>query len=242
MLKDKSELMIQLSYNCNINCIHCAYGSNRRSPTLTLKQIENFLSRHSPKIIKISGGEPTISPIFGDTIKICKKTGAKVVSFTNGLSSPTINPDFYWVSLYGRKKTHNRITNFNGYDNVIKFIQTHNVEYINSPVFSFSQMSELKELSHELNIPLRITQLLPHGTPHKTLTLKEQQQIIYDLNLNNSNNWITCSLGFEPPRCLKKACLKPDNTETICTYIIHGLKCPFSIYKRREKNNDKNSY
>ena len=48
-----------------------------------------------------------------------------------------------------------------------------------------------------------------------------------DLELNKKPNWVTCSLGFEPPRCHQKACLKPDGRVTICTYIIRGLKCPF---------------
>ena len=131
MLKNKTELMIQLTYNCNLNCVHCAYGDIRNSPTLTLKQIKEFLDRHNSKLIKLSGGEPTISSIFFDAVKLCKETGAKVVSFTNGLTEPKIDPDYYWVSLYGNEKTHN-------------------VEYLNSPVFSRPQMQELKEISERI--------------------------------------------------------------------------------------------
>lgn len=230
MLRNKEELMIQISYRCNLNCIHCAYGDIKDSPSLSIETVKNFLKRHNPKIIKISGGEPTLHPLFGEVVKVCKETNAKVVSFTNGLQTPKVNPDFYWVSLYGSEQIHNWITKAKTWHKTMNFIKTHNVEYLNSPVFSWVQMASLLEISEKLDIPLRITQLLPHGQAKqlKVLPLKEQQKIVKELGLNKPPHWVTCSLGFEPPRCNKKACLKPDGTETICTYIIRGLKCPFS--------------
>jgi len=227
MLNNKTELMIQISYLCNLSCIHCAYGDIKNSPVVDLDKVKDFLNRNNPEIIKISGGEPTLSDIFGDIVKLSKDTGSKVVSFTNGLSNPSINPDFYWVSVYGDKKVHNSITRASTFNKTMKFVSKHPVEYLNSPVFNKKQMKSLIGVSESLNIPLRITQLLSHGRPHEVLSTKKQIKIIEDLHLNNGWNWVTCSLGFEEPRCKKKACLKPDGTEVLCTYIIRGLNCPF---------------
>lgn len=230
----RTELMLQLSYKCNLNCIHCAYGDIRDSPMLTEPQIRAFLENNEPRLIKISGGEPTICAVFEDAVKICKETGAKVVAFTNGLARPKVHPDYYWVSLFGGEETHNRITQSKTFDRVMEFIRRYPVEYLNSPIFSKSQMQELQSISDRLGIPLRVTRLLPHGTPHETLSLEEQRRIVRELGLNKEPNWVTCSLGFEPPRCDQKMCIKPDGKLVVCTHIIRGLKCPFMKIEGRQ--------
>lgn len=228
--------MIQLTYRCNFNCLHCAYGDMKASPIISLNKVKEFLGKYSPRLIKLSGGEPTLCKNFEEIVSLSKQTGAKVISFTNGSFSPKKNPDAYWVSLYGSEVIHNYLTNGNHWKRTIKFIKTHNVEYLNSPVFSFRQMKSLRKISEELEIPLRITQLLRHGYGTWALPLRSQQEIVRVLDLNRKPNWITCSLGFEPPRCNKKMCLKPDGTEIICTYLIRGLRCPFEKKtKRRTK-------
>lgn len=230
---DRTELMVQLTYICNLNCKHCAYGDLLKTSHLIYGEIKGFLERYDPKLIKLSGGEPTITDFFPEVIKLCRSTGAKVISFTNGLKWPKIDPDAYWVSLYGKEKTHNSITRANTFSRTMKFIKSHNVEYLNSPVFNLTQMWELKELSKELDIPLRITQLLPHGNCKEVLSGFQQREIVQKLRLNRKPHWVTCSLGFEPPRCKKKMCLKPDGSEVICTYLIRGLRCPFASKRNR---------
>lgn len=226
-LKNKTELMIQLNYNCMLHCIHCAYGDIQDSTQITLDKVKIFLKENQPELIKISGGEPTLNLQWNEIITECKNTGAKVISFTNGIIKRETDPDFYWVSLYGNKNIHNFITSSLAFDITLDFIKKYRVEYLNSPIFNKEQIKSLVEISESFNIPLRITQLLPHGREHKVLSLLEQRQIIKDLKLNNGWNWITCSLGFEEPRCNKKVCLKPDGSKTICTYLIRGLECPF---------------
>ena len=228
--RDRTELMIQLTYRCNLDCRHCAYGDikNQECPMALVGLTEGaFLSMHKPQLIKLSGGEPTLSKDFEYMVRLCKGSGAKTIAFTNGTGNPKKDPDAYWVSLFGERKIHNNITRQDTFDKVIAFIKTHEVEYLNSPVFSREQLKSLKELGRKLDIPLRVTRLIPHGNAVDVLRLERQQHIVRSLELHRSPHWATCSLGFEPARCWKKMCLKPDGTTVICTALIRGLECPF---------------
>lgn len=225
--KAKTELMIQLTYQCNLDCIHCAYGDIKTPLEVDWYKAIDFLSKYNPKLIKLSGGEPTLAKNYENILQSCRHTDAKVIVFTNGLEHPKKDPDAYWVSLYGTKKIHNNITQSNTWNKTIDFIKNHEVEYLNSPIFSRAQIKSLRNLSWELEIPMRITRLLPHGSAQKVLRLKRAQKIVKSLKLHRKPNWVTCSLGFEPPRCWKKKCLKPNGQEVLCTAIIRGLGCPF---------------
>lgn len=229
--------MVQVTYACNLFCRHCAYGDLHDTREVSLDAVCAFLERHNPKLIKLSGGEPTIARNYYYVLRLCKETGAKVITFTNGLQRPEEHPDYYWVSLYGDEKFHNWVTKAPTFHKVIEFIKEHNVEYINSPIFSLEQMESLVSISEKLKVPLRITRLLPHGSARNlnVLSLEEQMQVVRWLGLNEPPNWVTCSLGFEPPRCWKKACLKPDGREVICTHLIRGLRCPFHARVSRGK-------
>jgi len=229
-----NELMIQLNYKCSLKCIHCAYGDLDIEDEISLEQVEQFLDKYpNATLIKLSGGEPTMASNFEDVVRLCKSKchNARITCFTNGLSRKKYNiePHYYWVSLYGNKEIHNSITRADTYDKTIEFIIANYpwIEYFNSPLFSLEQMKSLKEISIKMNIPLRITQLLSHGRSKDVLSTEEQRRIIYELDLHKPPNWVTCSLGFEAPRCKKKICLKPDGNTVLCTYIIRGLKCPF---------------
>lgn len=226
--KPQTELMIQLTYECNLNCIHCSYGDIRDYPTPKWGIfVWDFLSQFNPNLIKISGGEPTLSRQWEETVRSCKHSEAKVVAFTNGTQRPTVHPDAYWVSLYGNRKIHNSITRSDTFDTTIDFIKNHKVEYLNSPVFYRGQLKSLKEMGKKLEIPLRITRLIPHGNAVDVMPIYRQQKLVKSLKLDRKPHWVTCSLGMEPPRCWKKMCLKPDGTQVVCTALVRGLQCPF---------------
>ena len=185
----KTELMVQLTYQCNIDCVHCAYGDIRNSPEIDWCQVSDFLDKYNPKLIKISGGEPTLAKNYENVLRTClRETDAKVIVFTNGLGDPQKHPHHYWVSLYGPKKIHNQITQANTFNKTMQFIKDHEVEYLNSPLFSRAQIKSLRELSWELEIPLRITRLLPHGSAKKVLNLKRTYKIIKRAKLHQRPN------------------------------------------------------
>lgn len=229
--KSKTELMIQISYKCNLNCIHCAYGDIRdlKPPDTEYPPFDfQFYQKYNPKLVKISGGEPCLDPDLPGIVRTAKNWSEKVIVFTNGTLESEARPDAWWVTLYGSRRHHNRITRADTFDKTIAFIKSHdNIAYLNSPVFNRQQLKSLKEMGEKLDIPLRIVRLIPHGNMTKVLGIERQQKLVTSLKLNRKPNWITCSLGFEPSRCWKKVCLKPDGTEVICTALVRGLQCPF---------------
>lgn len=231
--KSVTEVMIQLSYECNLHCRHCAYGDYSGTKTNRDFSWYNFLSKYNPKLIKISGGEPTLSPDWRSACNLAKYYD-KVISFTNGTQRPKYHPHAYWVSLYSTRKIHNRITQADTFDTTIDFIKNHEVEYLNSPVFSRQQLKGLMEIGRILDIPLRLTRLISHGSCNEALRIDRQRKLIESLGLNEKPNWVTCSLGYEPSRCWKKMCYKPDGTEVVCTALIRGKLCPF----RRKVSSD----
>jgi len=223
----QTELMIQLTYKCTLDCIHCSYGGIRDCGSKYGPDVWSFLYQYKPQLIKISGGEPTLSENFDYVVRGCKETGAKVITFTNGLQEPRIHPDFYWVSLYGNRKIHNSITRADTFEKTVAFIEAHEVEYLNSPVFGRQQLKSLREMGEKLDIPLRITRMIAHGNATNVLPLYRQQRLVKSLKLDKKPHWVTCSLGMEPSRCWKKICLRPDGSTIICTALVRGLPCPF---------------
>lgn len=228
--------MVQLTYRCHLSCKHCSYGDLKERPSLDMKAVETFLDQHSPVLVKLSGGEPTISPIYPAVIEMCKERGIRVVAFTNGQQVPDIDPDAYWVSLYGERAWHSLITQNGSFDKVIKFIKTHQVDYLCSPVFSQLQIFSLEKIGKELNVPLRLSRLLEHGLGGifiPVLSLEKQRKLILDGKLNDPPNLVTCSLGFPPFKCNRKACLKADGLVIPCTSMVRGkVLCPYMRLNR----------
>jgi len=234
MLQNKTELMIQLTYKCNLQCRHCSYGDLVDRPDISFEQIDLFLKKQKPVLVKLSGGEPTISPLFSDAIYLAKKCNARVISFTNGTGNPEIDPDAYWLSVYGKAEWNHKIVGKNIWNQVDSFMRSHKVDFLCSPIFNEEQVKSLVELKEYSGIPLRVTRLLPHGLTKEALSLSEQRNLVEKYGLNDPPNLATCSLGYPPFKCNRKACLRPDNTQIVCTSMVRGKNlCP---YFRRDTN------
>ena len=83
------ELMIELTTECNLNCIHCFRNSMRESfGRMTRDIMERILSEieiTGVKAVSLSGwGEPSCHPDFLWFIKELKTRGVKVLLNTNG--------------------------------------------------------------------------------------------------------------------------------------------------------------
>ncbi len=79
---------LDLTQLCSRNCVGCPYGVSRR-PGLTLQlpfldRLFSIIGQMTPGIV-FSGGEPTIVPHFGETIKTARKKGFKEIAIiSNG--------------------------------------------------------------------------------------------------------------------------------------------------------------
>ena len=65
----------ELTYACNLACIHCLSSSGRRDPhelnTSEARAVIDELARLQVFYVNIGGGEPTIRPDFFELIEYC---------------------------------------------------------------------------------------------------------------------------------------------------------------------------
>jgi mycofactocin radical SAM maturase len=83
----------ELTYGCNLACVHCLSSSGRRDPaeldTDQVFELIDELQRLQVFYVNIGGGEPTIRPDFYDIVDRCVASGVGVKFSTNG---STITP------------------------------------------------------------------------------------------------------------------------------------------------------
>lgn len=128
------KININITFECNSNCIFCAANHEIMGQVgrLSLDDIDEIVSNlkldNSDEII-LSGGEPTMHPDFFDILDILTKTNCKISMLTNGriLSKTEFakklgnykNIIKICVPIHGTEKTHNRVTRCEG-----SYIQT----------------------------------------------------------------------------------------------------------------------
>jgi mycofactocin radical SAM maturase len=78
----------ELTYACNLACVHCLSSSGRRDPselsTSQAMELIDELERLQVFYVNIGGGEPTIRPDFYDLVDYCVSHGVGVKFSTNG--------------------------------------------------------------------------------------------------------------------------------------------------------------
>jgi mycofactocin biosynthetic radical S-adenosylmethionine protein MftC len=78
----------ELTYACNLACIHCLSSSGRRDPremsTEECKTLIDDFARMQVFYVNIGGGEPTIRPDFFELVDHCVASGVGVKFSTNG--------------------------------------------------------------------------------------------------------------------------------------------------------------
>ena len=78
----------ELTYGCNLACVHCLSSSGRRDPaelsTAQVFALVDELRRLQVFYVNIGGGEPTIRPDFYDIVDHCVGSGVGVKFSTNG--------------------------------------------------------------------------------------------------------------------------------------------------------------
>ena len=77
---------LEITSECNVNCVGCgnvfAHGDLYMEP----EQLRIALDRISPyaEMLRVTGGEPTLSPAFGEIVQLVDGLGQPFVVFTNG--------------------------------------------------------------------------------------------------------------------------------------------------------------
>jgi mycofactocin radical SAM maturase len=205
----------ELTYACNLSCVHCLSSSGRRDPReLTTSEclaVIDELAGMQVFYVNIGGGEPTVRPDFWQRVAYATAHQVGVKFSTNGsLITPAVAArlaasDYVdvQVSLDGATAAVNDAVRGSGsYDTALRamrhlsdagcrgfkvsvVITRHNVE----------QLNELAAIADRHNAQLRLTRLRPSGRGadvweelHPTA---EQQRALYDWLLERGEQVLT---------------------------------------------------
>jgi [mycofactocin precursor peptide]-tyrosine decarboxylase / 3-amino-5-[(4-hydroxyphenyl)methyl]-4,4-dimethylpyrrolidin-2-one synthase len=79
----------ELTYACNLACVHCLSSSGRRDPaeltTAECRDVIDTLQRMQVFYVNIGGGEPTVRPDFWELVEYATGHGVGVKFSTNGV-------------------------------------------------------------------------------------------------------------------------------------------------------------
>src|SRR6202171_2298761 len=78
---------MELTYACNLSCVHCLSSSGRRDPrelsTAQCKEVIDELERMQVFYVNIGGGEPTVRPDFWELVDYATEPPVGVEVSTN---------------------------------------------------------------------------------------------------------------------------------------------------------------
>jgi mycofactocin radical SAM maturase len=205
----------ELTYACNLECVHCLSSSGRRDPrelsTDEAKAVLDELHALQVFYINIGGGEPMIRRDFFELVEYSISKGIGVKFSTNGAfidaekARRLAAMDYLdiQISLDGTDAvTNDAVRGEGSYDTAIQAMQhlreagfgefkisvvvtRHNVD----------QLDEFKALADEFGAQLRITRLRPSGRGadswHDLHPTQAQQRQIFDWLLAKGDNVLT---------------------------------------------------
>ena len=205
----------ELTYACNLSCVHCLSSSGRRDPreltTDECKAVIDELERMQVFYVNIGGGEPTVRSDFWELVDYATEHHVGVKFSTNGVK---ITPDVarrlaasdyvdVQISLDGATAEVNDAVRGRGsYDTALRAMQ--NLSDAGFRGFKISvvmtrhnvgQLDEFKAIADRFDAQLRITRLRPSGRGadvwddlHVTA---QQQRELYDWLVAHGENVLT---------------------------------------------------
>ena len=173
----------ELTYACNLACIHCLSSSGRRDPkeltTDECKAVIDELERLQVFYVNIGGGEPTIRSDFFELIEYCVAHGVGVKFSTNGsridagAAKRLCGTEYIdiQISLDGADRATNDAVRGDGsWDMAIAAMDNLAAAGFGSFKISVvvtrhnvSQLSEFESLANKYGAELRLTRLRPAG-------------------------------------------------------------------------------
>ncbi|WP_069765147.1 mycofactocin radical SAM maturase [Streptomyces sp. LUP47B] len=205
----------ELTYACNLACVHCLSSSGRRDPreltTAECKAVIDELERMQVFYVNIGGGEPTVRPDFFELIDYATRHHVGVKFSTNGVR---ITPEAarrlaasdyidVQISLDGATAEVNDAVRGSGsYDTALRAMT--NLRDAGFGGFKLSvvmtrhnigQLDAFEELADRYGAQLRITRLRPAGRGADTWgelhPLPEQQRELYEWLLSHGESVLT---------------------------------------------------
>jgi mycofactocin biosynthetic radical S-adenosylmethionine protein MftC len=194
----------ELTYACNLACVHCLSSSGRRDPreltTAECKAVIDTLERMQVFYVNVGGGEPTVRPDFWELVDYATAHHVGVKFSTNGIKVDTevarrlATSDYVdvQISLDGATaEVNDAVRGAGSYATAVRAMR--NLQSAGFKGFKLSvvvtrhnipQLDELKALADAYGAQLRLTRLRPSGrgadTWHELHPTAEQQRQLYD--------------------------------------------------------------
>jgi mycofactocin radical SAM maturase len=193
----------EITYGCNLACIHCLSSSGRRDPreltTTEAKAVIDELHDLQVFYVNIGGGEPTIRPDFYELVGYCVSRGVGVKFSTNG---STINAERaarlagmdyvdVQISIDGADAATNDAVRGRGSYDTARRAMDHLAAAAFGPFkisvvmtrHNIDQLDAFEALADEYGAQLRLTRLRPSGRGADTWgqlhPTQEQQVALY---------------------------------------------------------------
>ncbi len=194
----------ELTYACNLSCVHCLSSSGRRDPrelsTAECMAVIDTLERMQVFYVNIGGGEPTVRPDFWELVDYATAHHVGVKFSTNGVkldpaaAARLAASDYVdvQISLDGATAAVNDAVRGPGsYATAMRAMQ--NLADAGFRGFKLSvvmtrqnipQLDQFKAIADRFGAQLRLTRLRPSGRGadvwHDLHPLPEQQRVLYD--------------------------------------------------------------
>ena len=205
----------ELTYACNLSCVHCLSSSGRRDPreltTDECKRAIDDLQRMQVFYVNIGGGEPTVRPDFWELLDYATDHQVGVKFSTNGIK---ITPEIarrlaasdyvdVQISLDGATaEVNDHVRGPGSFDTAIRALS--NLSDAGFKDFKISvvmtrqnvdQLDEFKAIADRYGAQLRLTRLRPSGRGADVwdelhLTQPQQRQL-YDWLVLHGDNVLT---------------------------------------------------
>lgn len=205
----------ELTYACNLACVHCLSSSGRRDPreltTEECKALIDEFERMQIFYVNIGGGEPTVRPDFWELLDYAVEHHVGVKFSTNGFritperARQLAATDYVdvQVSLDGATaEVNDPIRGAGTYDAALRAMA--NLRDAGMTDFKLSvvctrenipQLDEFKRIADEHGAQLRLTRLRPAGRGadvwHELHPLPEQQRELYDWLVEHGDGVLT---------------------------------------------------
>ncbi|MEU6642487.1 mycofactocin radical SAM maturase [Saccharomonospora sp. NPDC046836] len=205
----------ELTYACNLSCVHCLSSSGRRDPrelsTEECKAVIDEMQRLQVFYVNIGGGEPTIRPDFWELVEYAVRHQVGVKFSTNGVR---ITPErARWLagtdyvdvqlSLDGATaEVNDHVRGPGSFETTMRAME--NLRDAGFRDFKISvvmtrhnvgQLDDFKRIANTYGAQLRITRLRPSGRGADTWDelhpTADQQLRLYEWLLDNGDNVLT---------------------------------------------------
>jgi mycofactocin radical SAM maturase len=252
----------ELTYACNLACVHCLSSSGRRDPrelsTAQCKAIIDELERMQVFYVNIGGGEPTVRPDFWELVDYATAHHVGVKFSTNGVRiTPEVAArlaasDYVDVQISvdgANADVNDAVRGAGSFAMAVRALENLAAAGFSDPKISVvvtrhnvGQLDEFKALADRYGATLRITRLRPSGRGadvwdelHPTAA---QQVQLYDWLVSNGERVLTGDSFFHLSGLGQPGALSGLNMcgagRVVCLIDPVGdvYACPFAIHDR----------